>query len=143
MAEKDVEGPSRPKSLPHWRLIIDQGIITPEIESWPYEGLGTEEEPYAVTWIDNDPRNPMIWSYPYKWMVTIAVAVATLAVSFTSSAFSGGIRGLMAQFGTGKEVATLGLSLFVLGFALGPLFWAVSLSVLYIKFCSLCLLTYS
>jgi len=30
----------------------------------------------------------------------------------------------MRQFGTSEEVGTLGLSLFVLGFAIGPLFWA-------------------
>jgi hypothetical protein len=90
MAEKDVEG-QRHRSLPHWRIIIDQAIVTPEIEQWPYGGKGTEEEPYAVTWIDNDPRNPMVWSRTYKWLVTITMAFATLTVSFTSSAFSGGI----------------------------------------------------
>ena len=90
MAEKDVEG-QRHRSLPHWRIIIDQAIVTPEIEQWPYGGKGTEEEPYAVTWIDNDSRNPMVWSRTYKWLVTITMAFATLTVSFTSSAFSGGI----------------------------------------------------
>lgn len=31
----------------------------------------------------------------------------------------------MNEFGASDEVVTLGLSLFVLGFALGPLIWAV------------------
>jgi hypothetical protein len=93
MAEKDVEGqPAR--SLPHWRIIIDQGIVTPEIEQWQYEGKGTQKEPFAVTWIDNDPRNPMTWSETYKWMITVAMALATLTVAFTSSAFSGGMYAL-------------------------------------------------
>jgi len=97
MAEKDVEG-QRHRSLPHWRIITDQGIVTPEIEQWPYEGKGTEEEPYAVTWIENDPRNPMTWSGIYKWLVTITMAFATLTVSFTSSAFSGGIFGGLSLY---------------------------------------------
>jgi multidrug resistance protein len=55
---------------------------------------------------------------------------ATLAVSFVSSAFSGGIGRVLAEFDVGEEVATLGISLFVLGFAIGPLLWA-PLSELY------------
>jgi len=45
-------------------------------------------------------------------------------VAFVSSAYSGGIDQIVATFGIGDEVATLGISLFVLGFAIGPLFWA-------------------
>ena len=41
-----------------------------------------------------------------------------------------GIRQLMAEFNSSQEVVTLGLSFFVVGFALGPLFWA-PLSELY------------
>lgn len=36
----------------------------------------------------------------------------------------GGIREIIEVFDTSSEVATLGISLFVLGFALGPLIWA-------------------
>ena len=121
MSERDPEGPSRPKSLPHWRVIIDQGITNPEIESWPYQGNGTEEEPFAVVWMDNDPRNPLQWSYSYKWVIVLSSAFSVLGVTFASSAFSGGIRGLVEEFHTSAEVAILGLSLFVLGFAVGPL----------------------
>jgi hypothetical protein len=90
-AKPDPESGRGPKSLPHWRMIIDQGILTPEIEKWHYHGKGTEDEPYAVTWIDNDPRNPMLFAKWYKWMITITMAFATLAVSLCSSAFSGGM----------------------------------------------------
>lgn len=49
------------------------------------------------------------------------VAIATLAVAFVSSAYSGGSREVIAEFGCSQEVYTLGISLFVLGFAIGPL----------------------
>jgi MFS family permease len=45
-------------------------------------------------------------------------------VTFASSAYASGIEGVMQRFDVSEEVATLGLSLFVLGFALGPLIWA-------------------
>ena len=49
---------------------------------------------------------------------------ATLAVSFVSSAYSGGVEEILTSFDVGEEVVILGISLFVLGFAIGPLLWA-------------------
>ena len=59
-----------------------------------------------------------------KWFYTAVVAVATLAVAFVSSAYSGGIDQVLREFGSSEEVGILGISLFVLGFAIGPLLWA-------------------
>jgi multidrug resistance protein len=47
-----------------------------------------------------------------------------LAVAFVSSAYTGGIDQIIRGFEIGEEVATLGVSLFVLGFAIGPVIWA-------------------
>lgn len=51
-------------------------------------------------------------------------ALATLAVTLASSAYSGGTDQIMADFDVSAEVVTVGLALFVLGFAVGPLLWA-------------------
>jgi len=123
-AKMDPESGAGPQKIPHWRMIIDQGITTPEIENHTYEGAGTEENPYIVYWLESDPRNPMTFPEWYKWVITLSMALATLSVSLTSSAFSSGIAFLLAEFGHSQEVATLTISLFVLGFAIGPLFWA-------------------
>ena len=61
----------------------------------------------------------MEWPIWYKWVLTQLVAVATLAVAFVSSAYTGGLERVIVQFGVSQEVVTLGVSLFVLGFALG------------------------
>lgn len=47
-----------------------------------------------------------------------------MAVAFVSSAYTGGVGTILQTFGIGDEVAVLGISLFVLGFAIGPLLWA-------------------
>lgn len=120
---KDVES-GKPKSIPHFTQVWDQGVVTPEIINWQYDGSGTEDDPYVVNWIDDDPRNPMRYSQGKKWFLVFLVAFATLAVAFVSSAYSGGVDGIIAQFHVGDEVVTLGISLFVLGFAIGPLLWA-------------------
>lgn len=57
-------------------------------------------------------------------LLTRTLIQATLAVAFVSSAYSGGIGEILTEFNIGEEVATLGISLFVLGFAIGPLLWA-------------------
>jgi hypothetical protein len=116
---QDVE--SGRQGISHWKMITDQGVTTKEIEEWDYDGEGTEDDPYIVEWIENDPRNPMTWSKTRKWVMAIAVANSVLVVSFCSSAFSGGIQQIMAEFSCSQEIVTLGISLFVLGFALGPL----------------------
>lgn len=120
MADKDVES-GKPTPINHFRQVLDQSGITADVEKWQYDGSGTEDDPYVVVWIDNDPRNPMLYGEVKKWSLTMLVALATLAVAFVSSAYSGGTREIIAEFGCSQEVATLGVSLFVLGFAIGPL----------------------
>ncbi|KAJ5247442.1 hypothetical protein N7468_002425 [Penicillium chermesinum] len=121
---EQIEPPATRTKIPYWRLIIDQGVVTPEIINYPYSGSGTEDDPYSVSWIPDDPRNPMLFSEVEKWTYTMLVAFATLAVSLVSSAYTGGVLEIEQDFGIGNEVATLGVSLFVLGFAIGPLLWA-------------------
>ncbi|KAF2787847.1 MFS general substrate transporter [Melanomma pulvis-pyrius CBS 109.77] len=118
----DIE--SGKQGIPHRKLITVHGALTSDVEKWDYEGSGTEDDPYVVEWIENDPRNPMTWGSAKKWVMCLTMAVATLTVSFCSSAFSGGIQQIIVEFHTSQEVVTLGISLFVLGFALGPLLWA-------------------
>lgn len=123
MAEKDVESRG-PTKIPHFRQVIDQAGITPEVQECEYNGSGTEEDPFVVTWIENDPRNPMLYGPVKKWTLTMLVAFATLAVAFVSSAYSAGSEQILAEFKTSELIFTLGTSIFVLGFAIGPLLWA-------------------
>lgn len=113
-----------PSKIPFWRLIFDQKAVTEEVMQFPYTGSGTEDDPYAVVWIPADPRNPMNFRPIKKWSITLLVSFVTLAVSLVSSAFSGGMSQIMEDFGASQEIVILGVSLFVLGFAIGPLIWA-------------------
>ncbi|PTU23071.1 hypothetical protein P175DRAFT_0507816 [Aspergillus ochraceoroseus IBT 24754] len=112
------------RHIPYWRLVAEQGIVTQEVIDFPYPGSGTEEDPYAITWIPEDPRNPMLFSPFVKWFITMMAAISTLAVALVSSAYTGGVAEIERQFHIGTEVVTLGVSLFVAGFAVGPLLWA-------------------
>lgn len=109
---------------PCWlRMVFVPSYLDPVIEQHTYPGSGTPENPYVVSWIRRDPRNPFNWSPARRWSIAMLAAVSCFAVAFTSSAYTGGINGVVQEFHTTNAVAQLGVSLFVLGFAIGPLFW--------------------
>jgi hypothetical protein len=101
-----------------------QLYVTPfdEIYVHRYRGEGTLEKPYVVDWLPYDPENPQTWNQGYKWFLTVFVSMAALAVTFCSSAYTGVFQGLSQDFGASTEVITLGISFFVLGFAVGEFF---------------------
>ncbi|KAK3504729.1 major facilitator superfamily domain-containing protein [Neurospora crassa] len=108
----------------HWYLLLNPGGITDAVRNHHYEGEGTHEKPYIVDYLPVDGHNAMQYPKWKKWTITILQAVATLAVAFVSTAFSGGIKEIIIGFGVSTEIAILGVSLFVLGFAVGPVLWA-------------------
>lgn len=124
--KQDIETgqPPRPTPIPHLTQVFDQGVVTPDIINYPWKGSGTEDDPYQVTWIEDDPRNPQGYSLMKKWPLVILMAIATMTVAFDSSAYSGGTKQIIEDFHSSEEVTILGVALFVLGFALGPLAWA-------------------
>ena len=87
------------------------------------EGQGTVDAPFIVEFLKDDPYNPMNWSKTRKWTITFVVSVSVFLVTFTSAAYSVSSRQVMQEFDVSSEVFTLGLSLFVLGFAIGPTVW--------------------
>lgn len=66
-------------------------------------------------------ENPREWSARKKTRVTLILGVMVLSYTYSSTAFALSANSLQRHFNTNAEVITLGLSLYVLGFALGPL----------------------
>ena len=60
----------------------------------------------------------------YRIFTSTLVCSGTFIVSLTSAIFAPGIDKASKAFGVGTEVGTLGTTLYVLGFASGPLIWA-------------------
>lgn len=102
-----------------------------EVESLhKYAGKGTLEDPFVVEFEKDDPLNPMNWSQLPKWLITSVVTLSVFAVTLTSSAYSVSSNEIMRDFNISTEVFTLGISLFVLGFAIGPAVWGPLVSYL-------------
>ncbi|KAI0670625.1 MFS general substrate transporter [Trametes maxima] len=89
-----------------------------------YPGGGTHADPYVVDWELGDPENPFNWSDRRRWSITFQLAMATFTVAFCSSCYSGGLASMDRELHMSQVVGILGVSLYVLGFGLGPLIFA-------------------
>lgn len=80
------------------------------------------KDPNLIEWDGpDDPGNPMNWPRRKKWIVTMVLGTMTFVVTFASSVFSTATFPTAKEYGVSTEVTTLGTSLFVLGFAIGPM----------------------
>ncbi|KAI0401345.1 major facilitator superfamily domain-containing protein [Xylaria palmicola] len=77
-----------------------------------------------VTFQPDDPENPKNWSKGYKWYITMVVALTCFVVAFASSVVTPDIAGVSREFGISEEVALLSITLFVIGFGIGPMAFA-------------------
>lgn len=59
-----------------------------------------------------------------KFLVTFLICLLTFSVYIGSAIYSAGTQGVMEQFHVSQVAATLGLTLFVAGYGLGPMVWA-------------------
>ncbi|VUC27324.1 unnamed protein product [Clonostachys rosea] len=123
MSDDDTLGPSS-KQWPLYTLLIDQARVDESVRTSTYAGAGTTEDPFIVDWIVNDGGNPLNWSKSRRWAMTMSSALTCFVVAFGSSAYTGVMTELMMNFKASQLLITGGVSLYVLGFALGPLLWA-------------------
>jgi MFS family permease len=87
-----------------------------------------ESEPLLATPISNivafarnDPDNPQNWSRLTKWLMVASIIPIDLSVSWGASGFSPAAADFGRDFDVSPQVSTLGLSLYVLGLAFGPM----------------------
>lgn len=131
-AKPDVESQKARSNASHMWLVLHPHGVTDAVLNHQYPGDGTPESPYVVDFLPKDASNAMQYPQYKKWTITLLQAFATLAVAFVSTAYSGGISDVLMYFHVSTIVSILGVSLFVLGFAIGPLLWA-PLSGMYLE----------
>ncbi|KMK54342.1 MFS multidrug transporter [Aspergillus fumigatus Z5] len=91
----------------------------------PYPPPLPERDEYVVEFADkDDPLHPQNWSIKKKIAVSAMLAYTTFNATFTSSIYSTANSVVSSRFHVSTEVGTLGLSLYVLGFACGPTFFS-------------------
>ncbi|KAF2173759.1 hypothetical protein M409DRAFT_62035 [Zasmidium cellare ATCC 36951] len=80
-----------------------------------------EQKAIIVEFKPGDPENPRNWPEWRKWCIVAAITLVDLSVSWGASGFSPATTKFEKSFNVSAEVDVLGLSLYVLGLAMGPM----------------------
>ncbi|KAK9447516.1 major facilitator superfamily domain-containing protein [Limtongia smithiae] len=96
--------------------------IEPQVTGYIQEPDGFK----LVTFTPGDPGNPRNWSKMYKWYCTMTVALLCFCVAFGSAIVTGDMDAVAEHFNVSEEVAILTVTMFVIGFGVGPLVFAPS-----------------
>lgn len=76
----------------------------------------------VVDWYDeHDSENPMNWTTFKKVFVTFQICLLTWSVYIGSAIYTPGLETVTKQFGVSQVKGTLGLTLFVAGYGIGPM----------------------
>nr|OQO28070.1 hypothetical protein B0A51_06620 [Rachicladosporium sp. CCFEE 5018] len=122
-SDKDVESlpdlsyPERSHQTPGVSIALD-------VEPHPDQNDHDKESTFKVTWDEHDPLNPKNFSLRHKIWITTQLGLLAIAASMGSSIIAPAEPAIAAEFHVSTEVTVLVVSLYVLGFALGPLLWA-------------------
>ncbi|ORY12018.1 major facilitator superfamily domain-containing protein [Clohesyomyces aquaticus] len=104
---------------------IEKGTRAESLSSREHDEDVPEEpsDPNVVWWdSDTDPENPMNWSFKKKWGTVLLVSAITFLTPLASSMFAPGVPEVMKTFhSTNEMLEGFMVSVYVLGFAFGPL----------------------
>ena len=93
-----------------------------KVKSIPIVPKKTKDGAILVDWYyTDDPANPHNWTNARRAAVAFIICIYTFVVYTTSAIYTSSTEGIMKQFGVNEVEATLGLSLYVLGYGVGPL----------------------
>ena len=76
---------------------------------------------FEVVFEENDPEYPKNWSLGYRIWLMFCVSFSTWVVVVYSTSFTSSAPGLEKEFGVSSTVATLGMTTYLMGLAIGSL----------------------
>ena len=118
---------SRSDTVPYTeeRLEVENELAIERTKSKPIVPAKTSDGIILVDWYTtDDPANPQNWSNGKRFFVALIICIYTFVVYTGSAIYTSSELGVIAKFGVSAEAASLPLSLYVLAYGIGPLFWA-------------------
>jgi DHA1 family multidrug resistance protein-like MFS transporter len=107
------------------RLEADEQHDIEKIKSIPIAPKKTKDGAILVDWYyTDDKENPHNWSNRKRALIATIICLYTFVVYTTSAIYTSSTEGIMKEFGVDTLLATLGLSLYVLGYGMGPLIFS-------------------
>ncbi|KAL6697851.1 major facilitator superfamily domain-containing protein [Trichoderma pleuroticola] len=107
------------------RLREDEEHELEKVKSIPIVPQTTKDGAILVDWYyTDDPDNPYNWSRNKRLGINVLICLYTFVVYTTSAIYTTSEGGIMQRFGVSEIKATLGLSIYVLGYGIGPLIFS-------------------
>ncbi|KAL1608104.1 hypothetical protein SLS60_003043 [Paraconiothyrium brasiliense] len=110
------------------RADLEQQFSLATVERGPSRPIEPEVRDDGTILVDwyttDDPENPQNWSFSKKALVLSQILIYTMAVYMGSAIYSPSIPGVMERFGVNLETASMGLSMYVLAYGIGPLLFS-------------------
>jgi len=110
------------------RADLEQQVTLATIEKGPTRPIEPEKLNDGTILVDwyttDDEENPQNWSFGKKAVVLAQIMLYTLSVYMGSAIYSPSTEGVMQRFGVSIGSASLGLSMYVLAYGIGPLLFS-------------------
>ncbi|KKO97365.1 hypothetical protein THAR02_10534 [Trichoderma harzianum] len=107
------------------RLREDEEHELEKVKSIPIVPQTTKDGAILVDWYyTDDPDNPYNWSRNKRLAINVLICLYTFVVYTTSAIYTTSEGGIIQRFGVSEIKATLGLSIYVLGYGIGPLIFS-------------------
>ena len=109
--------------------IVGRFLSRPAAKPYRSKDLESSKKPYLnadghLDFSQDDVENPKNWSKPRRWYITVVCVLLVVNATFASSSPSGCLEGISRTFKVSVKAAGLVITLFLLGYCAGPLFWA-------------------
>jgi len=102
-------------------LVDDAPRSTSDVEKGADKAAVAHGDTQIIAFEPNDRANPRNWSRGRRYYIACLASFLNVLVCIGVSGYSTGQKQIEQEFGVSGELATAGLSLYILGFALGPL----------------------
>lgn len=97
-------------------LLLNEQEILARVRAHPDDAT-----PIFLTFSKHDSDNPRQWPKWKKWYITCFASFLNVITCLCAGGYSSAQDDIIEVFGVSAEVATLGLSMYILGFAVGPM----------------------
>ncbi|KAJ5084448.1 hypothetical protein NUU61_009027 [Penicillium alfredii] len=122
-SQRNNNGHALDKAVTAYSLVSDRMSLSERVTT--IRTNATSDPNYEVDWDgEDDPENPKNWSLRYKAMGLLFLSWNTLIVVLYSTSYTSGVTLIAEEFNQSDTIVTLGLTLYLIGLAIGSMFMA-------------------
>lgn len=120
MARSHLASSTALSVMPNHSMPVDARMHSHNETTLPTEKpIPIQDPAFEIALDDGDAKDPRCWPLWYRVFVIFTMSYSTTAVVLYSTAYTASIAGIIEYFKVSRLMATLGLSVYLLGMAIG------------------------